>query len=304
VLTDGGAGVLRDSPGSRDARLWAHVRRSIEGRAEQALLSLASSQAWQPGARAGVDLLPFFAHSSVDDGASGTSGACQICRRDSSCIAFRVEIFGPIVNSAGLAGVGSATAALRSVAPLSPASPTRGAVAASVSAASAAPITTWWADHIPRGDHAVYRQTFMAGRNCRQRFQAYAALRHFKLRLLYDLSTWLRNELAWPPLLPHPRVSSLGPPWPEHTELLLRHVRARASDYRALDSAAREAADGSAEEEDDDYSEDDDLDADAAEATDDGRRGGFVSARRVSHGRKGGPRGAEPLHVLQLRFPT
>ena len=59
-MPDGGASVLRDMPRSPDALLWGRACRRIEGNLATLTSSLAASQAWTPGVRASMELLPFF----------------------------------------------------------------------------------------------------------------------------------------------------------------------------------------------------------------------------------------------------
>ena len=66
-------------------------------------------------------------------------------------------------------------------------------------------------------------QEFRSGAFCRQRLQAYGALRHFKYRLLCAISAWIRAELEWPAVPPGFEPRSEPPPW--YSGLLQSHVQ-------------------------------------------------------------------------------
>jgi hypothetical protein len=269
VLPDGGAGVLRDMPGSRDALLWRAVSRKVESDVASRMSGYASSRAWGPGARAAVDLLPFASHEC---GAAASAvcvvdgdHSCEVCRKERSVARDVLRLFGPIVDTAGLMDTTVSTSIAVPV-PSSAAGPV--ATAAGAGSLRGA----WWTDHIPRGRHAVYAQEFRAGAMCRQRIQAYSALRHFKVRLLFELSVWVRKELGWPrSCTPRVLSASLGASaMQEHTARLLRHVEA----------AEGSSVSGSATD-DGDFSNDSDIAAYEAEASAQCLRGAKVDAITV-----------------------
>lgn len=99
--------------------------------AESAAARLASpALSSSPGEHPRADLPPF---------------DMQICRRRDHTASFLVRLHGPAINSAGLNAFGMTAA-------------TDWASGSTSSAAVGTGISSFWADHIPRGSHAAYSQ--------------------------------------------------------------------------------------------------------------------------------------------------
>ena len=221
--------MVRGQPASPDAQLWEAARSRVEVRRSMRLVALtrgrsatkgnflsvftrrlytvllcvsfvqiqrdvlqrrdgfASSRAWQHDVRIAVDLLPHFddsATGSIDDN-SWQGQDCGVCGRAGHPAACTVQLSGPLCNTEGI------MVASQSV--------------------------QWWTKSLPCGDLRIYTASYPSGRfwcvagiSCitcrlvlrpllfhfsRQRLECYSALQHFKLRLLADLSSWLRRRL-------------------------------------------------------------------------------------------------------------